>query len=204
MKTKSYISKKNGEREYNILLENVKVVWCHIARPDTKGIYADNKYKVTALLSKNDKQTKEFIDLFKLISLENNNKEITGQKYPIKDRSNEKSKIENLIKNETDENKKKFLKDVCLPDVIDNFFIQFSSKFEIPIIDSKGKEVEDLETVIFNHKFVNLQFKLCQPKGKDYFSRYLQGIQLKEIERFEKGLMFDTDENEETDDDLPF
>lgn len=216
MKINSFINKKkDNTREINILLENVCIVYTHLDKPDSEGEYADNKYSVTCLLPKSDEQTKKLIEIFKQMSVENNKKEIKPKTkyYPLKNKDLED--IQEKIDNEEDDTKRENLMKYLMY-AKENYFFKIGSLYEVNIIDLKGNKVEELEKVIFNGQKCNIQFKLTQPKGKNYFSRFLSGVQLKEVKKLESRSMFDiqsdtNDSNQiddssilENDDELPF
>lgn len=212
MKTKIYENKKaKNAMEAHILLEDVKIVYCNIDKPDEGREFSDGKYGCTVLLPKTGIQTKEFIKLLDRMALNNNNKKIAPktQYYPLK--SKNLNDIKAKMEAETDEKKKEGYKEyleICK----DNYLMKVGSTFEIRVVDMQGNEVDNLANVKFHGETVNIQFKLCQPKEKNYFSRFLQGIQLKEVIRFEATDMFsyvtsgnaETEGNINEDDELPF
>lgn len=200
MKINSFINKKkDNTREMNILLENVCIVYTHLDKPDSEGEYADNKYSVTCLLPKSDEQTKKLMSLLKDISIENNNKEIKSKSkyYPIKDKDLEE--IQEKIDAEQDDVKRESYMKYLLY-AKENFFFKIGSLYEVNVIDLKGNKVEELEKVAFNGQRCNIQFKLTQPKGKNYFSRFLSGVQMHEVVRLESHSMFDIQEDDYTND----
>lgn len=214
MKTRIYEnSKRNNDMEAHVLLEDVQIVYCNIAKPDEGREFSDGKYNCTALLPKKGEQTKQLIALFDRMALNNNNKKIAPgtQYYPLK--SKDLEDIKRKLDAETDEKKKKGYEEY-LQIATDNYLMKLSSNYEIRIVDLKGNDVIDLETVKFHMESVNVQFKITQPKEKSYFSRFLQGVQLKEVVRFEATDLFSYETSEdqngdigkimEEDDELPF
>lgn len=206
MKIKKWTNKQ-GEIETNVLLEKVKIVYSYISKPNDQGEYADNKYGCQVLIPKDSEDAKILISLFNEIASTNNGKlvPITSKYFPLKKKNLED--IKNKLETKIDENKKRGY-EKYFEYSTGNYFMKLSSNYEIPTIDLEGKEVENLEDVKFNDEFVNIQFKIRQPKGKPYYNKFLQGIQLQEVKRFEKGLMFDVNQNQnseiEDDDTLPF
>lgn len=206
MKTNKYENKKkDNELTYQILLENVRIMFCHISEKNTIGEYASNKYDLKVVLPKEDEQTKSLMKVFADLSKASNGKEIkfNNKFYPLKE--NSLDDLAEKVKEATEENKKKMYENL-LELSKTNYFMNLSSDFEIKVVDKAGKDVEDLATVIFNNEIVNLQFKVIQPKGKQYFSRFPQGIQLLEVKRKNtSGLMFDLDSDANEDsEELPF
>ena len=214
MKTRIYEnSKRNNDMEAHVLLEDVQIVYCNIAKPDEGREFSDGKYNCTALLPKKGEQTNQLIALFDRMALNNNNKKIAPgtQYYPLK--SKDLEDIKRKLDAETDEKKKKGYEEY-LQIATDNYLMKLSSNYEIRVVDLKGNDVTDLETVKFHMESVNVQFKITQPKEKSYFSRFLQGVQLKEVVRFEATDLFSYETSEdqngdigkimEEDDELPF
>jgi hypothetical protein len=198
--------------EANVLLEDVQIVYCNIAKRDEGKVFSDGKYNCTVLLPKKGEQTKQLMTLLDRLALNNNNFKIQPgtQYYPLK--SKDLNDIKRKLDAEIDEKKKKGYEEY-LKIATDNYLMKLSSNYEIRVLTGlKGKDVDDLETVKFHGEFVNVQFKVTQPKDKSYFSRFLQGVQLKEVKRFEATDLFDYEENEnvnvntgiENDDELPF
>jgi hypothetical protein len=211
MKVKIYEnSKKNNDMEAHVLLEDVQIVYCNIAKPDEGREFSDGKYNCTVLLPKKGEQTKQLMALLDRMSLKNNNFKIKPgtQYYPLK--SKDLEDIKRKLDAETDEKKKAGYAEY-LKIATDNYLMKLSSNYEIRVVDLKGNDVDNLETVKFHMEFVNIQFKITQPKDKSYFSRFLQGVQLKEVVRFEATDLFSYEEDqngdigiEEKDDELPF
>ena len=214
MKTRIYEnSKRNNDMEAHVLLEDVQIVYCNIAKPDEGREFSDGKYNCTALLPKKGEQTKQLMALLDRMALNNNGKKIVPgtQYYPLK--SKDLEDIKRKLDAETDEKKKKGYEEY-LRISTDNYLMKLSSNYEIRVVDLKGNDVTDLETVKFHMESVNVQFKITQPKEKSYFSRFLQGVQLKEVVRFEATDLFSYETSEdqngdigkimEEDDELPF
>jgi Protein of unknown function (DUF2815) len=204
MKIKKW-NNKNNEVEANVLLEKVKIVYTHIDKPDSEGEFADNKYGCQILIPFESNDSKQLKELFNEMST-NNNKLISvkSKYYPLKKKNIEE--IKEKLENEQDENKKKGY-EKYLDYTSNNYFMKAASLYEIPVIDLSGNTIDNLDTVIFNEQIVNIQIKFKQPKDKPYFQKFLSGIQLIEVKRKEKGLMFDvvaTENQEENDDELPF
>lgn len=190
MKAKIYENKKaKNAMEAHVLLEDVKIVYCNIDKPDEGREFSDGKYGCTVLLPKTGVQTKEFIQLLDRLAITNNGKKIAPktQYYPLKSKSLDDIKAK--LEAETDDKKKEGYKEY-LEIATENYLMKVGSTFEIRVVDLQGNEVDNLANVKFHGEEVNIQFKLTQPKEKAYFSRFLQGIQLKEVTRFEITDMF--------------
>jgi hypothetical protein len=105
-----------------------KAAFTHLAKPDTEGKYADNKYKLTLVLDKDD----DAVDAF-VAKIKTEHKAAGGKadSFPVKDGDKQNKDRAEEGKEVRDEFAGKLL-------------VTFKSKFPIQMIDREKNELEDV------------------------------------------------------------
>lgn len=158
--------------------------YAHIAHPDTKGQYADNKYKVTLKLKKGDKAVEEFVGKIHEALKEAQSEQTEAWKK-------KKLEVFDPVKDGDDK------EDADKKGMAGFWLVTFKSKHQPKVVDSKRKPVGKSVTV-FGGDVIKVAFGMSpfeKPvQGKGGLTLYLNAIQLLDKRAGDATSMFDEED----------
>lgn len=174
---------KINKSKDQFLLEDVRITWTHIVKPDANY----NKYGFGLLFTKGDQQ---FEELGKYINL-----------TCIKSM---KTYLESRLINVTDQDEKERLTKL-LEEGKNDWYITVRSNFPIKVLDGKCQPIDDISNIDLQKSTINVQIKTKYNEKYRKWSIFPMGVQVVKLVERQGNSMFEmVGNNDDVEEELPF